>query len=107
MGIQTLERKQGHEQQLRSQERDQARQSQQDLEVEASELKQLNARLVERLAGERSAGAELQEKVQVFSNENETLQDRLCSLSLQLAELAEANDELRAEFILRGSDRGI
>ena len=61
---------------------------------ELKELKELNGQLVERLGKERFEHAETKTRLDLEHREKETLQLRVTSLSSQLIQLAELNDDL-------------
>lgn len=66
--------------------------------TELKELKELNSQLVERLGKERSDHAETKARLDLAQREEETLQLRIKSLSSQLIQLAELNDDMEEQL---------
>lgn len=66
--------------------------------TELKELKELNSQLVERLGKERSDHAETKARLDLAQREEETLQVRIKSLSAQLIQLAELNDDMEEQL---------
>jgi len=65
---------------------------------ELRELKELNVQLIERLAQERTAHAEMTGKLEAVHQESEAVNQRLSALTEQLCHMAELNDRLQEEL---------